>query len=399
MADTETRSSLYRHPVLRGLRKTLAAERRLMKRGIHTEPESGRDYYSGYAYKTLYDWDQYFEAIVQLYMGWGCTYIKNGVTLFLDHMKRSGLISRSVPSNMYHDPEHVKPFLAQTALLVLRYYGEADWILNRRYYPRLKRYLDYWTGSMDSTGNGLAEWMSAPHTGMDNHHERAGHWRDRVSQGVDLNCYLHREFRAMATLAQAYGKPDDAAAFNERAEALAAAVRKHLWDRRAGFFFDLSVKTGRRIPVRAISGFAPLWAGIATPEQARRLVHEHLFDPDGFWTAWPAPALAKSEPGYSRTPFDTDVLGPNTCSWRANTWIPTNYMLYHGLKAYGYREAAALLADRTTTLVRKAGNREWYDCEAPEGRGLEPFWGWSLLAHFLPFEEETGENPNHLALD
>ena len=396
MADRTLANVLQSHPLLRDLRERLKAESCLMKQGVHTEPDTDRPYYSGYAYKTLYDWDQYFEAIVQLYMGWGSEYVKNGVTIFLDHQRRGGLISRSVPSNHLHDPEHVKPFLAQTAVLVMRYYGESEWILNRRYYERLKRYLRYWLERMDSTGNGLAEWMSAPHTGMDNHHERAGHWRDRVSQGVDLNCYLYRECLAMAVLAERYGRSSDAESFRGKARALKQAIQRHLWHRRRGFFYDLSVKTGRRIGVRAISGFAPLWAGIATPAQAKRMVHEHLFDPDGFWTAYPAPALAKSEPGYSRTPFETDVLGANTCSWRANTWIPTNYMLYHGLKAYGYTQFATLLADRTVDLVTRAGNREWYDCEAAEGRGLEPFWGWSLLAHFLPFEEATGENPNRL---
>jgi len=81
--------------------------------------------------RTLYDWDQYFEAIVQVYMGWPSTYIKNGVLIFLDHQQPSGLISRSVPSNPYHDPEHVKPFLSQIAYLVARAYGETEWIANR----------------------------------------------------------------------------------------------------------------------------------------------------------------------------------------------------------------------------------------------------------------------------
>jgi len=38
--------------------------------------------------------------------------------------------------------------------------------------------------------------MSAPHTGMDNQHERAGFWLDRFCEGVNLNCTLVRECRA-----------------------------------------------------------------------------------------------------------------------------------------------------------------------------------------------------------
>jgi hypothetical protein len=41
-------------------------------------------------------------------MDWPTEYIRNGVTIFLDHQRESGLISRSVPSNEHHDREHVK---------------------------------------------------------------------------------------------------------------------------------------------------------------------------------------------------------------------------------------------------------------------------------------------------
>ncbi len=119
-------------PFLVHLRPTLQTEEDLMRRGICSDPDTGREYFTGYSYKTLYDWDQYFESIVQIYMGWPSDYIKNGVTIFLDHQQASGLISRSVPSNAYHDPEHVKPFLAQMALLVYKAYGELDWIAGER---------------------------------------------------------------------------------------------------------------------------------------------------------------------------------------------------------------------------------------------------------------------------
>jgi hypothetical protein len=97
------------------------------------------------------------------------------------------------------------------------------------------------------------------------------------------------------------------------------------------------------------------------------------------------PALARSERWYSRDYYPTD-LG---CNWRAKTWIPTNYMIYRGLRGYGYRDLASLVAQQTHKLVKQAGNREYYDAETGAGCGLDPFWGWSLLAHFLPYEETT----------
>ena len=381
-------------------RLMLKTEAEMMRSGIVMEPDTQREYFTGYAYKTLYDWDQYFEAILQVYMGWPADYIQNGVMIFLDHQQESGLISRSVPSNPHHDPEHVKPFLAQMVLLVYRAYAELDWI--RPYFHRLQKYIDYWLQDMDADQNGLSEWMSAPHTGMDNQHERAGWWLDRFSEGVDLNCYLVRELRAFSVLAGLLGQADLADSYRRKAEVKAETIRTLLWDETDGFFYDRNHRAGQsiksahagwasavnansqeKIPVKSVSGFAALWAGVAAPNQAERMVREHLFNPLEFWTPYTVPALARSERWYSGDWLPAD-LG---CNWRAKTWIPTNYMLYHGLRSYGYTQLASLLADRTTRLVQTSGNCEYYDAETGQGCGLDPFWGWSLLGHFLPYEE------------
>jgi len=39
--------------------------------------------------------------------------------------------------------------------------------------------------------------------------------------------------------------------------------------------------------------------------------------------------------------------------------------------------------------VWNSGNCEYYDAETGAGCGLDPFWGWSLLAHFMPYEEAS----------
>jgi hypothetical protein len=395
---------LLQDPALQALRAQLQAEEALMRRGIFTDSDTGRAYFTGYSYKTLYDWDQYFESIVEIYMGWDSTYLQNGVTIFLDHQQESGLISRSVPSNRYHDPEHVKPFLAQIAWLVVRYFGEHAWVTNDHYLPRLRRYLQYWLEDMDGNRNGLSEWMSAPHTGMDNQHERAGFWLDRFSEGVDLNCYLVRELQAFAQLCRLAGRADWAAEFSAKSAEQARRVRDMLWDEADGFFYDGNARFGEefksrqtgwgalnypnepRIRVKSASAFTALWCGVATPEQARRMVYEHLFNPREFWAPFPVSTLARSERWYSRDMLPSDM----GCNWRAKTWISTNYMIYHGLRRYGYTQLASLLAHNTVQLVRTAGNREYYDAETGEGNGLDPFWGWSLAAHFLPYEESCG---------
>lgn len=368
---------------LLNLRKKLFVEDSLMKKGIMQDQDTKKKYFTGYDYKTLYDWDQYFESIVQIYMGRPSTCIINGITIFLDHEHPDGLIVRAVPEVRKRD-EHIKPFLCQIALLVFNNYHEKVW-LNEFYFQRLQKYLDYWLIQMDGDNNGLSEWMSAPHTGMDNQHERAGWWFDRKSEGVDLNCYLVKELRAFATIAEALGRKDIANAYRLKADKRAELIRTKLWDEKTGFFYDNNYKKNTLIHVKSISGFAPLWAGIATKKQARRIIYDQLMNPQEFWSAWPVPALARSEPGYSETLLKGD-LG---CSWRANTWIPTNYMLFHALKYYGYDDLASIIAFKTNELLKKSGNREYYHSESGTGVGLDPFWGWSLLGHFFLYEDRV----------
>jgi hypothetical protein len=404
--------TLAADPQLKEYRKDLDSFDSLMQIGILLEDVSGLEYYTAYDYKTLYDWDQYFGAILQIYMGWPSDYIRNGVIIFLQKQRENGFISRSVPGNEWHDTEHVKPFLAQIALLVYMAYGELDWITGGEYFPKLKKYIDFWLNDMDENKNGLSEWMSAPHTGMDNQHERAGYWLDRNCEGVDLNSYLVRETLAFARLAELAGKQKLANQYRVISAQRKTRIREELWDEDDGFYYDRkkdkdqpiakSLWVGARmnvqsagqwkIPVRSVAAFTAMWAGVATESQANAMVTRYLTNPREFWSPYPVPALSKSEIGYS-TKVQPGDMG---CSWRANTWIPANYMIYHGLKWYGYEGIASSLARRTVELIEKAGNREYYNSETGEGMGLEHFRGWSLLGHFFMLEEALDWDINEI---
>ena len=48
-------NKLLGDPRLEQVRTALREEDALMRRGIFTEPDIGRDYFTGYAHKTLYD--------------------------------------------------------------------------------------------------------------------------------------------------------------------------------------------------------------------------------------------------------------------------------------------------------------------------------------------------------
>lgn len=359
-----------------------------MQRGILKNEQTGYLYYTGYAYATLYDWDQYFEGLLQLYMGWGTNYLRNTVKIFLEYEEENGFTKRAINNfpivgeNSEEDHEMVKPFLSQITRLCLKYDGHLDW-LTEEYHDRLKKSLDYWLYERDSNHNNLSRWRSSIETGMDDQHERGGIWRSDYDEGVDLNTYLYQECLAYAEICESRGDLARAEEYRETAKIRREAVLS-MWDEEDGYFYDRDERDDSVTKVKSISGLLPMWAGMISKEQAERLVREHITNPGEFWRGYPMPTLAGTEPGYSPLQLPGDI----GCNWRANTWMPTNYMMMHGLMLYGYKEEALVLAESSMNLIKKSGHREYFITESGEGLGQEVFWGWTLLAYFMKAELE-----------
>jgi glycogen debranching enzyme len=132
--------------------------------------------------------------------------------------------------------------------------------------------------------------------------------------------------------------------------------------------------------------------GIASPAQAERLVKEHLLNEKEFWLKYPVASYARSEPDF----YEGSAKGE--CNWKGPSWIPINYMIFHGLLRYGYQDVARQLALKTFTLALKenSATREYYDSDTGKGNGMNPFWGWSSLAYVMPLDLVERYDPTDL---
>lgn len=358
-------------------------------------------FFTGYEGGELWDWDQYFEAIVLLYAGYPSDFIRNSIKIFLGRQKADGLIERAVPPgggepNIKHRT-HLKPFLAQQLLLCLNADGSLEWLRSEGGYGKVKKYLDYWLVKMDLRGAGLSVWTEAGHTGMDNHYERAGTWDGEHSfcEGVDLNSYLVRECRAMALVSKELGYAEDAIHYETAAQQRHEAIQRYLWNEEEQIYYDFHAARKKAIRIKYVGAFLPLWSGDATAEQAAQLVKKHLLNEKEFWRPYPIPAMAATEPGYVEGFPEGHPTG--CCSWRAHTWVPTNYMVFQGLRAYGFSDTAHELADRTWKMFLRGRFSEYYTSENGIGTGRKPFWGWTCLALFFHREMDLGIDPTSLA--
>jgi putative isomerase len=347
----------------------------------------GADLLTGYSYGEFYDWDLYFENIYMSYYGIS-RYCRTNLEEFLNRQLACGFVARTLVNPRWR--QHFKPFLAQTALLGCQQTGDYRWLKDKVYH-RLQHYLDYWFWYSDFDHNGLSVWDSADHSGMDNQTSRAGELSTMAVEGVDLNCYLVRELQAMARLAGQLGYEHDKASFEQHAQVLIDLINTILWDEEDGFYYDRHERRGELVRVKSVAGFIPLWLGIVPPDRARRLVHEHLHNPNEFWLPSPIATYAKTEPDYYQEKRGQE------CNWRGTAWVPINYMIFHGLVKHGFATLAEELTYRTFDMVlSEETTREYYNAETGTGQGLHPFWGWSTLAYFMPLEYELGYDPTDL---
>jgi putative isomerase len=355
--------------------------------GIHLH--KGRQVLTGYSYGEFYDWDLYFENLFLTYYGIS-DYNRNWVEMFLDQQLECGFVSRTMGVSWQKPRHHFKPFLAQIALLGSRQTGDYRWLLGK-YYQRLKKYLDYWFWFCDYDKNGLCVWDGSDHSGMDNQARRCGYDGVMTVEGVDLNSYLVRELQAMGEIAAETGRLDEAESFRNQAEKLSRLINDVFWDEVDGFYYDRDERQNELVKIKSIAGLIPLWAGIAPEDRASRLVEEHILNPSEFWLPYPLATWARNEPDYYQERRGSE------CTWMGATWVPTNYMVFHGLLQYGYKDVARELADKTFRMVlQESATREYYNGETGSGQGLNPFWGWSTLAYLMPVEYQLGYDPTDL---
>jgi len=149
---------------------------------------------------------------------------------------------------------------------------------------------------------------------------------------VALNSLLYKTEEDLAFMSARLGREADAGQWRQLAAQRKARMNQYLWDERAGMFQDWNVKEGRRNDYVYATTFYPLWAGLASAEQARAVVG-HLGDfeqPGGL-------AMSRVQTGAQWDyPFG---------------WAPIQLLAVEGLRRYGYGTEADRLSRKFLDMV------------------------------------------------
>ncbi len=230
-------------------------------------------------------------------------------------------------------------------------------------------------------------------TGMDNsatHDEAIYDLITRTLSTFDLglNCAAALDAEMLSKMATVLGKHDDAREFADIAERSRKLISETLWDETRGIFANRQ-RSGGFVRSLSPTSFYPLLCGAATAAQASRLL-EHLSDETTFGGDFVLPNATRDDPAFGDNVY-----------WRGRIWPNVNYMVWLGLRRYGFRVQASKLAGQSYDLFMKSWSKdriasENYNAvtgEAMDQGDTDPFYIWAALLPFMATGEIVDFDP------
>ncbi len=157
---------------------------------------------------------------------------------------------------------------------------------------------------------------------------------------VCLNSLLYlMEVQTAELMREIPAHAHEAAEWDKRARDRAAIVNRLMWNEHDGLYEDYDFVHGKTRYYPFLTTFYPLWAGMATPEQAKRVVENlPLFErPGGLQTS------ANDSGDQWDAPFG---------------WAPLQLIAVEGLRRYGYEKEADRISEEFLSMVAEQYKKE-----------------------------------------
>jgi hypothetical protein len=210
---------------------------------------------------------------------------------------------------------------------------------------------------------------------------------------LDLTLMVIKEERSLAKMASTLGKAEEARDWQKKAENTAILVNERMWDDSTGFYYSVNKKDysfkfmTRDLRRQEIIGFLALWAEVAPKDRAQKLV-KTLTDTTRFWRKYGIPTLSALDPWYS--PY-VDYC----CKWNGPVWLLWDYMVYDGLKNYGYNDIATQIEAKMVLCVttQLSKNHNFWESFSPDNEVLNcpSNYIWDSIMAKLIIEENKGK--------
>jgi hypothetical protein len=357
------------------------------------------------------EWDCFFGALLTSLENAAQT--RAGIRAILSSQTNTGVVPNMASGGGISPDRSQPPVGSYVVWKVYQRYQDRD--LLEWAYSRLKKWHEWWLADRgdgqpwrDGNRDGLLEWGSdrgsTPSTASGRGHLQAARFESGMDDSpmyddasydphtytmnladVGLNALYTLDAECLAKIAAILGKEEDGRKFSAEYEHMKQLVREKLWNERDGIY-ENRFWDGHFSDRLSPTNFYPLFAGIATPEQAERMIKEHLLNSKEFWGKYVAPTIARDDPAF-----------PDQFYWRGDIWGPTNYMLYEGINRYRFDAVALEFAQKNYELFMDDWRSNQHDNEqyyAWGGTGGgDPHYTWGALLCLIPLEQYIDVNP------
>lgn len=443
LADWNTLSKKIRNKVGDDTKSLLTAMKAIMTLNTNRRSSAGKILSEGVVPSTFYKWfngvwawDSWKHSVgLAPYMP---EVAKNNIRSMFDYQVSSTDTDRPWDEGMildciffYNDHEgsgnwnerNSKPPLASWAVWKV-FENSKDTAFIAEMFPALVRYHNWWYRNRDHDQNGICEYGCTVHPfnrvtkdkdgkvidhrieaaawegGGDNFirfdedwgiHMLENKYNDRLvgysmnQESADLNAFLVAEKHYLSKMADILGKESLVQKYQNEADEVTKFIQTYMFDKETGFFYDVDLDTKEALVNRGKGpeGWIPLWAEVATDEQASRVV-KNLLDVNQFNTLVPFPTAAKGNPRFNPTGY-----------WRGPVWLSPAWFGLKGMVNYGHSKEAVLLANKLLNnadglTIKGQAIRENYHPMTGEGLSCYNF-SWSSAHILMILHEFKGE--------
>lgn len=378
------------------------------RRWIFPRPDRKLDHW------TIFEWDSFFNALeVSIESSFHAKQIVRSV---LETQYPNGNIP-NWRGRFGGTPDRSQPPVGSYIVLKLfQKFGDLEFLAHA--YPFLMRWHEFWKSPhekglprRDGNGDGLLEWGTDSELVPENvppwEVNASGKQRAKWESGqddlpnwddadfdpetgtltmncLDLNSLYALDAWSLAQIALYLNKPEDHKRFSDEYEFMKKLINEKLWNEAEGFYFDRHWD-GTFSTRKAASNFFPLLARIPDRDRALKMV-KHLLNPKEFWGDYVVPTISRDDPAFSDQQY-----------WRGSIWPPTNYLLYQGLKNYGFDSIASEVADKSLSLFLRSWENFQLCPENFDSRTGEPggqrYQSWGPLFALMGVEEYIDFTP------
>ena len=239
------------------------------------------------------------------------------------------------------------PIMSWAAWSIYQRCHDKAWLA--QVYPGLAGYCHFWF-HYHSSARGLAQFYNAGQIGDNDprfdpvYHRPQGNEPVSGIESPDLNAFFVVEMRCLAHMAEELNLSNEAAQWCTKATDLAQRIVDTMYFPDDAMFFDVHEGTHDKFSgVKNPNMFLPLWAGVPLPaSEVKRIVEDHMLNPDEFFRALPFPSVSYDHPQYDPEGY-----------WRGRIWPHVVYWMIQTLWKTGYHAEAELTADRLLAMLQR----------------------------------------------